>query len=241
MAFTIPDKGTVVHDIQSILFQEYIDVLSAGIAGTECVVSGCAVIWSAGMGLSVAAGLVKSGGVLKTVSSATPTISAADTVYPRLDYVFADSTGTISVRAGTAATAPKPPTKASTDVVLAVVYVPANATVLSALHVVDLRVVTDNGSASLTTDGYQILPNGLIFQWGRSLATISALGTLNITFPLAFRGDVFYSSVQPVTYGGTNSQAAQASCVATTLTNLLITNNDIDTTITQLRWFAIGN
>lgn len=158
MAFTIPDKGEAAHDLQSVLFQEYIDILMAGLAGTECVISGCAVSASAGMQLSVAAGKVKSGNLAKVVSSATPTISAADATYPRLDFIFVNSSGVVAVRTGTPATNPKPPTKVSTDVVLAVVYVPANDTVIASNQIVDLRVVRNGGQHTIALPAAALRP-----------------------------------------------------------------------------------
>jgi len=95
-------------------------------------------------------------------------------------------------------------------------------------------------AASSTTNGYTYLPNGLIFQWGRSTTTIGTNTTINITFPITFNTDVYTAYCQPVTYGGTNDECSQVSCVATTTSNLRITNHDNDTTITQIRWFALG-
>lgn len=149
MAFSIPDKGEAVHELQSVLFQEYIDILQAGIAGTEHVISGCAVSVSSGMQLSVASGKVRTAGLAKTVSSGNVTISTADTTYPRLDFVHVNSSGTIGVRTGTPATNPKPPTKASTEVVLAVVYVPAGLSTVTANHIVDLRVMRNGSKQSI--------------------------------------------------------------------------------------------
>ncbi|MBK7086912.1 MAG: hypothetical protein IPH53_20600 [Flavobacteriales bacterium] len=41
--WTIPDKGEGDNDIQSILFQEYLETLVAGVDGLDCVLVGCAV------------------------------------------------------------------------------------------------------------------------------------------------------------------------------------------------------
>ena len=48
--FTIPDKGEGDNDLQSILFQEYLEVLVAGIDGMNCVLSGLVVTGGAGGG-----------------------------------------------------------------------------------------------------------------------------------------------------------------------------------------------
>lgn len=138
---TIPDKGEGLNDTQSILFQEYIDVIIAGIAGVDCVVSGCAVTPSAGMVIAVAAGSVRSNDVTSTVSSATPTVSAAHATLPRLDLVVVNSAGAVAIRAGTAASAPKPPARTANDVVLAVVYVPALNATIATNQIVDMRTV----------------------------------------------------------------------------------------------------
>lgn len=94
--------------------------------------------------------------------------------------------------------------------------------------------------SSNSNNGYTYLPNGLIIQWGRSTTTIGTNTTINITFPITFNTDVYTAYCQPVTYGGTNDECSQVSCVATTTSNLSITNHDNDTTITQIRWFALG-
>ena len=54
--WSIPDKGEGDSDIQSVLFQEYLDVLVEGISGKNCVLSGCAITGGADMMPSVAKG-----------------------------------------------------------------------------------------------------------------------------------------------------------------------------------------
>lgn len=171
--FTIPDKGTAAHDTQSILFQEYLGILSGGINGSECVISGCAVTANgSNMVLAVAAGKVKSGGIAKIVSAATPTISAADTTYPRLDYVFVDSTGTVAIRTGTPAANPKPPIKASTDVVLAVVYVPQTFPLINQAMVVDMRVMRSGSKQTIPITAAALIPRK---ETGKGCSTLAVV------------------------------------------------------------------
>jgi hypothetical protein len=142
MAFTIPDKGEGQNDIQSILFQEYLDVLAAGIDGRASVIAGCAVTaqGSPDMTVAVASGEVLSGDVSFLVTGANATISAADATNPRLDLVVVNASGAIAVRTGTPAAQPKPAARTADDVVLAVVYVPATDTTISTNQITDMRV-----------------------------------------------------------------------------------------------------
>lgn len=71
---TLPDKGTGDSDIQSIVFKEFIEVMSDGISGLNCVLSGCAITGGATMTPSVAKGAVLTNGVLKPVTAGTVTI-----------------------------------------------------------------------------------------------------------------------------------------------------------------------
>lgn len=148
--FSLPDKGEGAHDVQSIMFQEHLDVLMAGLLGTDCVLTGLDVTaqGSPNMTVAVAKGSVLSNGALFAVAAnASVTISAANATNPRLDYVVITSAGAIAVRAGTAAAVPKPPARTANDVVLAMVYVPANDTTISTNQITDLRIIR-GGSAN---------------------------------------------------------------------------------------------
>lgn len=144
MAWTIPDKGEGDNDIQSIVFQEYLDILAAGLsAGTnrnDCVLSGCAITGGIDMTPAVAKGAVLSNGTLFAIAAADVTIGTADATNPRIDLIVVTSAGALAVRAGTAAAAPKPPVRTANDVVLGVVYVPANDTSIETTKITDLRV-----------------------------------------------------------------------------------------------------
>jgi len=143
--FTIPDFGEGDNNLQSVLFQEYLEVLVAGLDGADCVLSGCAITGGADMTPAVAKGAVLSNGVLFPVTAGDVTIGTADATNPRLDLIVVNSSGTKAVRAGTAAANPKPPARSANDVVLGVVYVPANDTSIETTKIVDLRVVRTQG------------------------------------------------------------------------------------------------
>lgn len=146
MAFTIPDKGEGDNDIQSILFQEDLEILVAGLSGLDCVLSGLAVTGGVDMTPAVAKGAVLSNGVMFAVAAADVTITTADATNPRIDLIVVNSSGTLAVRAGTAAAAPKPPARTANDVVIASVYVPANDTAIATLQIKDRRVIRGGSS-----------------------------------------------------------------------------------------------
>jgi hypothetical protein len=145
--FTLPDKGEGASNSQSILFQEDLEILAAGIAGTDCVLFGLAVTaqGSPDMTVAVAKGAVLSNGVMYAVAAANGTITTADGTNPRIDAVVITSAGAIAVRAGTAAANPKPPNRTANDVVLAYVYVPASDTTIATDQIVDKRVLRSQG------------------------------------------------------------------------------------------------
>ena len=145
--FTLPDKGEGQNDIQSILCQEFLGVLVAGISGVDCVLSGgaCTAQGSPNMTVAVAKAGVLSNGVMFAVAGANATIGTADATNPRIDLVVITASGAIATRAGTAAAAPKPPARTANDVVLCAVFVPANDTTISSDQITDLRVIRGNG------------------------------------------------------------------------------------------------
>jgi hypothetical protein len=145
MPWTIPDKGEGDNNIQSILFQEDLEVLADGISRTNCVLSGLVVTGGADMTPAVAKGSVLSNKVMFAVAAADVTITTADATNPRIDLIVVTSAGALAVRAGTAAAAPKPPARTANDVVIASVYVPANDTAIGTSQIYDRRVMAENG------------------------------------------------------------------------------------------------
>ena len=223
MAWTIPDKGEGDNDIQSILFQEYLEVLVAGISGVDCVLSGLAVTGGADMTPAVAKGAVLSNRVMYAVAAADVTITTADATNPRIDLIVVNSSGALAVRAGTAAASPKPPARSANDVVIAAVYVPANDTAIATSQITDMRVtppsptviyrqttaVTVNTTAAAihilnNAASGLVIPNGL-FLAGRILrvcivgnALINST-TPTITIAVTYGGTTMFSDVSAAT------------------------------------------
>jgi hypothetical protein len=227
VAWTSPDKGTADNDIQSIIFKEYLEVLVAGINGIDCVLSGCVITGGADMTPAVAKGAVLSNGTLFPVSAGDVTIGAADATNPRIDLIVVNSAGGRTVRAGTAAAAPKPPARSANDVVLGAVYVPANATAIATSQITDMRVlreqgpivlkktttpVTFNNTAAIQTYFTITLPSGL-FLTGKQLRVtcggtwLSNSGTPTWTLTIAYGGTTIYSDVSVVTAADVDRKA----------------------------------
>lgn len=219
MAFTIPDDGEGDNSLQSILFQEDIDILVAGMSGIDCVLSGGAITGGADMTPAVAKCAVLSNRVMFAVAAADVTISAADGTNPRIDLIVVNSSGALAVRTGTAAASPKPPARSANDVVLGMVYVPANDTAIATSQIIDKRVTphfpiciyrtTTAETTNNTTGAIHLLnksgsgvviPNGL-FLAGRTLRVriggnyLLNSGTPTITLAINYGGSTVYTDV----------------------------------------------
>jgi hypothetical protein len=107
------------------------------------VVTGCDVHQKAspGMGVTVDAGTIKYNGTVVTVAGGDVVVTAANATYPRFDIIYLDAAGAAQISTGTAAitkpdaetvytrfSSPKPPVSIPAGVILARVYVAANAT-----------------------------------------------------------------------------------------------------------------
>ena len=226
MAWSIPDKGEGDNDLQSILFQEYLDVLVEGINGRTCVVNGCAVTGGVDMTPEVAKGAVLSNGTLYAIAAGTVTIGAADATNPRIDLVVVTSAGALAVRAGTAAANPKPPARTANDVVLAAVYVPANDTAIATTQITDLRVVRDsvvlkrstaivsnNTTSAAQTYATLTCPSGMLAAAGRILRVrlggnyLSNSGTPTWTLTISYGGTTMYQGASAATTADTDRKA----------------------------------
>jgi len=161
MPFTIPDNDEATYGPQSIWMQSDIDSIERGISGGGVLARAdaygniphyCRVTAHspANMSVDVAAGnvLVSCKGThrepLPYVFAATNvSINTADATYPRIDMLaISEIDGTIDYFSGTPAAQPKASTLTTDDVLLAMVYVPAACTAITAAMIVDKRIFT---------------------------------------------------------------------------------------------------
>lgn len=149
--WTVPDKGTAQNDIQSVFFQEHLRILSEGFSGDAIVLSGgaCTAQGSPDMTVAVSKAATRSSDTLNATAAGNATITTAHATHPRFDTVVISSSGTLAVRAGTAAAAPKPPTRTAGDVALCSVFVPANDTTISSNQITDLRMLRKRDPTTL--------------------------------------------------------------------------------------------
>lgn len=241
MPFTIPDQGEGVNDSQSILFQEDLDIVVAGLSGVDCVLSGCDVTTAGtNLTLNVAKGAVLSNRVMFAVAAGTTNIATADATNPRIDLVVINSAGAIANRTGTPAASPRPPVRSTNDVVLAMVYVPANDTAITSNQIIDKKVIpsrpttlfkrTTNTATNNTVAAIPVLdvtiPDGLMAAGNQLefLVTGTILlnsGTPTVTFSIAYGGTTIYSDASA-------ASTADADRLAFTIHGLISSEADAD-------------
>lgn len=69
------------------------------------------------------------------------------------------------------------------------------------IHVGNVRIAQTDFYGSLTANGWQRFPGGMIMQWG-NLPTTSAATSANITFPIPFPNAVFSVTTQDTEAAG---------------------------------------
>ena len=163
MPFDIPDQGEGLSDIQSILFQEDLEVAISDPPMGTYVKSGGVVTAQGVPNLTVAvsAGVVYSQGFrIPFAANAMLAEPSADLTNPRLDAVVVTSAGVLAVRSGVAAaftsspaSVPKPAVLSLGDVMLAQVYVPALATAIATANIKDRRYLIPNLNWAETETG----------------------------------------------------------------------------------------
>jgi hypothetical protein len=185
------------------------------------------------------------GQALVSAGSATPTWSALGTIASQNANAVAITGGTIT---------------GITDLTVAdggtgVSTLSANAVLLgngtSALQTVapstSGNVLTSNGTTwtsaalnfdkSLTTNGYQKIPGGLIVQWGTT-SSISVDGSVTVTYPIAFPNAAFVVFATP--YGWTVSGGPGPVCGPTSWNATTATIQNDGSTASTCSWLAIG-
>jgi len=162
MAFTIPNiESAPTFDAQSIFENTDLTVLANGVDGNG-VISGCLVTPHTGsdMNVSIAAGVVQIAGVQVTVAAVASLAIGVASTFDRKDMVVVNSSGVISVTAGTPCTVAgwtqasslAPPVKAplsSNSVLLAEVYVAAATTAIATGNIVDRTLIVQVGPVSV--------------------------------------------------------------------------------------------
>lgn len=215
-AWTRPDKGEPTNDIQSIMFQEYLEVNQEGTQALTAVLSGCAVTGAASMTPTVAKGAVISNGVMFAVASATVTVTTADATNPRIDLIVIDSAGAKQVRAGTPAGSPKPPNRTANDVVLCSVMVAATVTTIPSSALDDLRMIRDRDVTLARATTATTFNTTAAEQVYATTTLPSGLFLAGKVCKLRAGGDMLINSGTPtlifkVSYGGSAMFTAQAS------------------------------
>ena len=105
-------------------------------------------------------------------------------------------------------------------------------------HSLNINGFFNGSNASYTEDGYQILPGGLILQWGRHPLGASG-GTDTVTLPMAFPNNVFIVFGGPSAINvGLDSSSNSAGKNGSSLSTILVTT---DANGGGTTWFAIGN
>ena len=200
MPIDIPDQGEGLSDIQSILFQEDLDVALNDPPMGIYVVSGGAVTaqGAPNMTVVVAASVVYSTTRFPVAASASLAVTAADLTNPRLDAAVVTSAGVLAMRTGVAAaftttTTPKPAVLTLGDVMLAQIYVPANATAIATANIKDRRLLVPNLDMYQTEFGqwdsfFHLFPqSGTLAPNVRGGAAITVGGTASHPTPTAGR------------------------------------------------------
>lgn len=215
MSFSIADQGEGENDLQSVFYQEQLEILVAAMQRNDYVVSGCAVTaqGSPDMTVAVAKGAVISNGSLLAVAAGNVTVTAADATNPRIDLIVVNSSGTKACRAGTAAASPKPPARTANDVVLAIIYIPANATTITTARIQDQRCIiagpillykTTTAETTNTTSGAVHILN----KTGSGVSIPSGMLSAGRVLRCRIGGDMLMNSGTPtgtlaISYGGT--------------------------------------
>lgn len=150
--FTIPNANAVSYARQAVAMESDYAALVAGIAG-QGVTSGCAVTAQTPLSFSldVASCQAVINGLAVTSGSGSVTIAAPNTT-PRIDLVVMDDGGIFDVVQGAPGVTPYTADLPSDAVLLAAVYVPANANTITNVNLTDKRVFINQ------TDPSPLLP-----------------------------------------------------------------------------------
>ncbi|RJF92986.1 gp53-like domain-containing protein [Sphingomonas cavernae] len=111
-----------------------------------------------------------------------------------------------------------------------------DADMLDGLHASAFVLASQYASRSLAQNGYQVLPSGLIIQWGRFTALANT--STSVTFPIQFPNGAFAATVSGVSSGGVDQQDNTAD--VTSIAPAAMTVWSADNTHNTTHYIAIG-
>jgi len=103
-----------------------------------------------------------------------------------------------------------------------------------------LRGLPADFTNDLSENGYQILPSGLIIQWGRT-GHINDSTTVEVTFPITFPTAVFTCYTTAGVSSDSGGSVANVRSDTLTTSKVSVRNGDGDTSYEYITWLAIGH
>ena len=216
------------------------------------VLNGVQVSADSGMQVQIAAGSVSVAGTKVDYAGGTATITAADSTNPRKDIITIDSSGTITVTAGTPEAAypvgktarqtvrPAPPNTPSDEVLLAEIWVGSAVTEITSDNIKDLRILIKqvDGTSLTETDGEMSIESSIQSDISSNTAsrhtqntdTILDEGGANETTAADIRGHIDSS----VAHGTTGNVVGTTDTQTLTNKTLNDSSNDIHADATHI-------
>jgi hypothetical protein len=228
------------------LFSNDMDAILDSFNG-EGIISGLVTSVSSGLTLSVASGVVWVNGTKVTKATSTSVvISAADSLRPRKDIIVINSSGTISVVAGTAdyavptgktgveALRPVPPEITTNNVLLSEVYVPAAATSIVSGNITDRRIILGTSVIDNAVTVHSALTTGVHGVTGTVVGTSDSQTLSNKILTTPTIGDFTNANHTHAAVGSTGGVIDSANITNTPAGNIVAVTsqaaiNELDT------------
>ena len=142
---------------------------------------------------------------------------------------------TFQIKSGDASTARKGQVQLATSA-----EAQALTDALKALTPATLGAALQGANQSLSSNGYQKLPGGLIVQWGNGTSSGTARPNITVTFPLAFPTACSFATIIPQN-NSSNYQAELHNAPTATQVTGVVGTDSVITDLVIFRWFAVGN
>lgn len=238
MAYTIINKDTGVTNIFAMPQLADFQAITDGSSGKNCVLSGLTVTGSGLATVNVAKGSVITNYVHKAVA-ANATLggfSSPDVQYDNFNVVVVNSSGSLAVRQGTPAATPLWPTLTANDVPIALVFIQADsdlgATAIASGHVIDKRVMRENGpiaiyrNSAVETTNTTISAVHILDKTNSGVSIANGLLLAGRKLRVTIGGNILLNSGSPtldlvISFGGTTMYDTPVSGTATADTDRL--------------------